>query len=321
MKKIKKVFILCMCIVISIYNIGIVSYAKLDLNSNVSLTDLRTGRTTKMNFNNNNIKEKLSIKSYIPEDRKNKKISINKDNMKLNNIIGDDNREEAINTMFPYSAVAYLEVNDNKGFTRGTAFMVNDNIAMTAAHCVKGRNNITIFPGYSKGSAPFGGANVTAYITDNRYDPNIWTSGSNLRNIDIHDWAILILDRNIGNKTGWLGTSAEMSSITGFVSYPEDKSKNGLPLQMYSPGKVVGWDSSNKIYFTHDTVGGSSGGPVMGINQKGEYYVFGICSYGSKINEKDEAKRKEIEKQIRYNFAQRFNDEIIGHLINIINTY
>ena len=241
--------------------------------------------------------------------------------MQLNNIIGDDNREESINTMFPYSAVAYLEVNDAKGSIRGTSFMVNDNIAITAAHCVKGRDNITIFPGYNKGSAPFGGANVTAYITDNRYNPNIWTSDSDFRYIDVHDWAILILDRNIGNQTGWLGTSSEISAITGFVSYPADKSKNGLPLQMYSPGKVVGWDTFNKILFTHDTVGGSSGGPVMGINQKGEYYAFGICSYETKIQEEDETKRKEIKKQIRYNFAQRLNSEIIGHLINIINTY
>lgn len=309
MKKIKKVFILCMCIVISIYNIGIVSYANPDLNSNVSLTDLKSGKTTKMNFNKNNVKEKLSIKSYIPEDRKNKKISINKGNMQLNHVIGDDNREESTNTMFPYSAVAYLEVNDNKGFTTGTAFMVNDNIAITAAHCVKGRNNITIFPGYSKGSAPFGGAYVTAYITDNRYNPNIWTSNLDLRNIDIHDWAILILDRNIGNKTGWLGTSAEISKITGFVSYPGDKFKNGFPVQIYSPGKVLDWIYLlNKIYFIHDMMPGSSGGPIMGINKDGDYYAFGICSYHEIHN-------------YSHNYGQLLGNEVIGHLLEAIKTY
>lgn len=73
MKKIKKLFIIWVCIVISVYNIGIVSYAKLDSNSNISLTDLKSSKTTKMNFDRNNIKEKLSIKSYIPEDRKIKK--------------------------------------------------------------------------------------------------------------------------------------------------------------------------------------------------------------------------------------------------------
>ena len=77
--------------------------------------------------------------------------------------------------------------------------MVNDNIALTAAHCVKDRDNITIFPGYNNGKTPFGGAYVTAYITDNRYNPNVWTNGTNVNNTDIHDWAILILDRNIGN--------------------------------------------------------------------------------------------------------------------------
>ena len=309
MKKIKKLFIIWVCIVISVYNIGIVSYAKLDSNSNVSLTDLKSGKTTKMNFDRNNIKEKLSIKSYIPEDRKNKKISINKGNMKLNNIIGDDNREEANNTMFPYSTVAYLEVNDSKGFTRGTAFMVNDNIALTAAHCVKDRDNITIFPGYNNGKTPFGGAYVTAYITDNRYNPNVWTKGTNVNNTDIHDWAILILDRNIGNLTGWLGTSSDISGITGFVSYPTDKFKNGFPLQVYSPGKVLEWSYSlNKIYFTHDTIVGSSGGPIMGINRDGDYYAFGICSYHELNNNS-------------YNYGQLLSNEVIGHLIEAIGRY
>ena len=309
MKKIKKLFIIWMCIIISVYNIGIVSYAKLDSNSNISLTDLKSGKTTKMNFDGNNIKEKLSIKSYIPEDRKNKKISINKGNMKLNNIIGDDNREEANNTMFPYSTVAYLEVNDSYGITRGTAFMVNDNIAITAAHCVKNRNNITIFPGYSNGKTPFGGAYVTAYIIDNRYDPNIWTNGTNVNNTDIHDWAILILDRNIGNVTGWLGTSSTISAITGFVSYPIDKYKNGLPMQIYSPGKVWGWDYNlNKVYFMHDMLPGSSGGPVMGINNDGDYYAFGICSYQETGN-------------IKYNYAQLLSNQVIGYLIEAIKTY
>ena len=115
--------------------------------------------------------------------------------------------------------------------------MISDNIAITAAHCACNTTDRTLYPGYSKGNAPFGGARINQVIIHPNYDPNVWGNEKRIYKEDIHDWAILILDRNIGNNTGWLGTRTYNGNNLGFVSYPVDKNYYGYPVQMYSPRK------------------------------------------------------------------------------------
>jgi len=73
-------------------------------------------------------------------------------------------------------------------------------------------------------------------------------------------------------------------------------------------GKVIGWDSFNKIYFTSDTMPGSSGGPLMSRNEN-DIFAFGINSFQNSSN------------FIRYNFAQRIDEYMMNYIIYYINNY
>ena len=270
------------------------------------MTNLKTGKDEIININMKYLLNSKfdKLEGYKPANLRESKES----KIGTRKIIDDDDRYESDNTTYPYSAIAYLEARDTYGNfkTSGTAFMVSDNIAITAAHCVKGYQGIRIYPGYSKGYAPFGEARVNMVLTDQRY------TDFKDKNIDepFYDWAILILDQNIGNASGWLGANSLVGNNCGFASYPSDRFKNGYPVQIYSPGKFAGLNvRGEKVYFTSDTKGGSSGGPLMHRDENDQYYAHGICSF--EINNS----------MYTYNFAQWITQEFLKTAIYIVNNY
>ena len=109
-------------------------------------------------------------------------------------IIGIDDRKKVVSsTVHPYNAICYLETEFDDGTAmRGTAFMISDNIAMTAGHCVvgasRGANTIKIYPGRESDTIPYGYANALSYTTAQAYRDGFSVE---------YDWAILVLDNNI----------------------------------------------------------------------------------------------------------------------------
>ncbi len=307
MKKIKIIVLLMTLCFFTVYITGNI-YANVDNTSNIIITNLKTGKNETLNMNIS-MKKLLNskfdkIEGYKPANLR----QIKEKEIDMKKIINDDDRYEAENTKYPYSAIAYLEARDTYGNLKsiGTAFMISDNVAITAAHCVKGYQAINIYPGYSKGYAPFGGAQANMILTDQRY--------TDFKDKDIkepfYDWAILILDKNIGNNSGWLGLTSDIGNNCGFSSYPVDKFKNGYAVQIYSPGKFAGLDTyGEKVYFTNDTIGGSSGGPVMHRYGNDQYYAHGICSF------------EHSAPQYTYNFAQWITQDLLKTAIYIVNNY
>ena len=138
---------------------------------------------------------------------------------------------------------------------------------LTAGHCAYNgpagdinlggfATSIEVIPGLDGDYMPYNHAWVTGITT---YAS--WTQNEDHR----HDWALLALDRRVGNFTGWMGREtyssgdAVYSSDLHTAGYPADKS-GGLGMYYDADvGRVA--DEFNHWYFM-DTAGGQSGSPV-----------------------------------------------------------
>jgi len=185
-------------------------------------------------------------------------------------IIGGDERTEVSH---PYNEIAYLEINMSEKVLCGTAVMVYKNLAVTAAHNIFNGTLATgteVFPERVEGNAPYGSALVYQYVLSKSYYENL---------DDNEDWCLLILDRNIGEQSGWQGiaysddysyyANGENVNVTG---YPEEKG-----VRQYTATGPVKIANNNFLYYDIDSTGGQSGGAVYDKNG----YVIGVHKGGS----------------------------------------
>lgn len=203
-------------------------------------------------------------------------------------IIGGDERTVVSH---PYNEVAYLEVILNNEPFMGTAVMIYKNLALTAAHCILDNktvcNSAAVFPERMGGNAPYGSAGVSQIIVDEKFYENEDPE---------YDWCILILDRNIGEQSGWQGIAysedysyfedGELVNVTG---YPKEKDFGMI--QYTATGPVIK-AAHNYLRYDVDETEGQSGSPVydkkgyvIAIN-KGGYEEWGVIksNQGTNIN-------------------------------------
>lgn len=218
----------------------------------------------------------------------------NPNDLQTMNIIGGDERTKVDNTnMFPYSTVAYLESTFPNGQTyRGTAFIIYKNLALTAAHCIYRKdcggyaNIVQIWPGRNGNYTPYGSAIATNLHMTKGYQD------SQLQN---HDWAMLQLDSDIGNKCGWRGIAysdsynALLNKNATISGYPGDR--EGYLNQYVASGPIKRVDDFfSYLYYDVDTGGGQSGAPVwesgyaVGIHAHAENSGNPALNYCCNIN-------------------------------------
>lgn len=97
-----------------------------------------------------------------------------------------------------------------------------------------------------------------------------------------HDWAMITLDRNMGQRTGWMGRSSTLTTSVNFSGYPTETPHvpAGVNVQYY------GYDTNNVVSSTATRIelaafiyGGHSGGPSWKYNSDtGDRHVVGIHS-------------------------------------------
>lgn len=289
-----KKIIISMLMVTVIFNIILINFsnaASVDTSQNeipdnsqysLTTTDVETGETTAKDFSSiistyvtKAIKSNSTydeVKPYIPETASTYSI-----------IGGSDGRGTVSSTTFPYGPVGYLNMNFSDGYSnRGTAFLVAPNVALTAGHMVYDEEHGTAINGNftpgknsSKDNAPFGVATVR-YINS----PTKWAQNHDPN----YDWAIILLNENIGNNCGWVGYrwyhdySACVNMQVEITGYPK-YINNGSIIQ-YNQFAMKGPITSatdNKLWYTIDTSGGNSGGPIW---QADDCYVIGIHTSG-----------------------------------------
>lgn len=224
-------------------------------------------------------------------------------------------------SQFPYRTIGclrttFLEIPYENGELNlggiGTAFVQGPNIMVTAAHCIwsdvtSGRyndgvsnprfpNEVYVEPATYKDSDktqiyPYGQINVTrVYFPREYYE----TLSSNF------DWAICVLEEDLGYQTGWLGRTANYTLTdhdATVVGYPGE-----LQGDMYTAdGKIL---STSTYRYEHniETSSGQSGSPII-IVSSGNTYICGIHTTGA-----------DPEYNVMYNGGTRFNSYIFDFL-------
>lgn len=200
------------------------------------------------------------------------------DEPSLNSIIDSDDRVQVSDpTSYPYYKTAYIKtVFNNNTYIPGTAFMINKNVALTAAHCVYNGDatvvSSTLYPGRNGNSYTLSSTVKTTYLFN--YDGT---------NADA-DYAILVLRDDIGSTCGWFGLRyASNSTLKGLnittAGYPDDKASGDNRTMWTSTGKILSV-TTNRFQHNADTYTGQSGSAIYHYNGSYGYQAVGIHTHG-----------------------------------------
>lgn len=190
---------------------------------------------------------------------------------------GRDDRVLVDEGQYPWSLIGMI--NMSAGGTC-TATLVGSNVLITAAHCIHGDD------GRANAAGEFvtnGGqrARITAYLIDRNFNYQRFNSTDE---IDGLDWALLRIDRNLGDELGFL----QVADLTG------QGVARARSADIYQAG--FSWDTGDNLSgnlachiiaiqqgentYAHecDTTRGDSGSPFMIRSSAGRYSVIGTDS-------------------------------------------
>lgn len=159
----------------------------------------------------------------------------------------------------------------------GSGLLVGPRHVVTAGHCVHEKGwatSISFTPGLNETDRPFGSAEVKQIYTVKE-----WVNNRDPQN----DFALLILDRDIGNQVGWYGlmtpSNAFLEELTiNVTGYPGDKGGKKL----YTMAGHVEKYNSKILNYSIDTFGGQSGAGIWTTLRDNKRYCCGIHTSGQR---------------------------------------
>jgi|GEM_PF-1071885 len=191
-------------------------------------------------------------------------------------------------TYYPFSAVGRLQA---AGQIFCSATLISARVILTAGHCLwdakrktwRPANDIHFVAGYQRSSfiAHGQGVRYLSPLTKENKAPD----GASVPN----DWALVELDRSIGNDVGWLGLGLDLAATLKkaqtetpaaapplfLVAYREDRA-HALSLQ--SPCRITREMHQGAMLLNDcQVVHGSSGSPLIAY-QNGQFLVVGVTS-------------------------------------------
>jgi len=186
-------------------------------------------------------------------------------------VIGEDTRVRINNTTAnPYRTVGRIDIGC-------TGTLIGPRHALTAGHCVYNTANnqwysqLNFTPGQNGATRPYGTIKWKRAITTTK-----WTKDHD-RN---YDYAMIVLDQDIGKTVGTMGFAYDDSlpmynvNING---YPGDK-PSGTMWHSYGALKII---QPFRLYHDCDTFGGNSGSAVYAyFTSSGTRTIYGIHAYG-----------------------------------------
>ena len=179
-----------------------------------------------------------------------------------------DNRMVFQDTSYPWCTTGLVET--NRGSGSGT--MIGPRHLLTVSHVIDwtappgfAADWVRFTPSYFDGSAPFGqsyGTNIYWYVQE---DGDGFISG----NEGLFDYVVVVLDRRLGEQTGWMGARGyddDWDSLAAWshIGYPADLNSGQRPT--FQGGFVMdGTDADAQEILHHaDVFPGQSGGPMFG---------------------------------------------------------
>lgn len=198
------------------------------------------------------------------------------DGLDLHSPIGDDDRTRITNTgSFPWRSITRLAVTWSDGGGSACSGAIIDSYhILTAGHCVfdyggtdAWASSVQVFPGLNDDYAPYNHAWVTRF-----HSFTGWTDSG----MTEHDWAVVAIDRSVGDFTGWMGRQtadsddAVYTGILNVAGYPATP-PNSEVCPSWANCMYFDSDSGHSAdidnhWYSMDTSGGMSGGPVWRYN-------------------------------------------------------
>ncbi len=254
--------------------------------------NLITGEETTRTFDANEIEESL-----IGNEMINQFPNSGEGMITPYGIIGDDDMQIVEDTtLLPYSAIAFISVDwpGLKDSTRGTAFMISKNVAVTAGHNLYDEeyevwaNSVTVYPGkngFGLNTNPFGSLSSYTISVSNEWKDNAEIN---------YDWGLIVLDGEFGSDVDFLNyftfpyDNSAMNMPITICGYPNTESVLTGYNQHISTGTIS--DLRPNIFFHNaDTLPGSSGAPVLNaggivIGIHVDAHTDNLINYGLKIS-------------------------------------
>lgn len=190
----------------------------------------------------------------------------------------EDDREHWNAAEYPYHSVGRLYW-DSGVLCSGA--LVGPRHVLTAGHCIPEQPTSGRFaPGYDDGER-FGSAQVQVALSSTGQE-----AGSPCETKG--DWAILVLDENLGDGLGYFGVKSPDASKLDqpafyHMGYPGDKG-GSQPYRVVdatiNSADTFDCDASGPIYSDTDTSGGQSGGPIWEMDENMDRWIWGALSIG-----------------------------------------
>jgi V8-like Glu-specific endopeptidase len=198
--------------------------------------------------------------------RRNSLLKLNRGEVRATTVFPPEDRYIFMDTAFPWSTIGRVETAGGVG----SGVMIGPRHLLTVSHAMVWNSDNTagwvkFTPSYFDGSAPFGVAwGVLVYFEVKVTPPTLDS------NEQRHDYVVVVLDRRIGDTTGWMGSRTYSDSWNGgaywrHIGYPGDLSGTGRPSYQRDIAFTGTRGPSEDRYIEHkgDVSPGQSGGPYF----------------------------------------------------------
>lgn len=206
-----------------------------------------------------------------------------RENPNQESVLGTDGRSQITNTgSYPWRTIARLRIKypGSASIWGCSGAMVDNFHILVAGHCVHASDKggwyswIEVYPGQNGSQTPYHLANA---ISARSYTG--WTVNQDPE----HDFALITLDRSVGNFTGWMGrntyatTASEYTGGLNVSGYPCDK-PSGTHWYDFDNGDSA---TDNRHFYYMDTFGCQSGAPVwLLLSASNTRYILTVHAYG-----------------------------------------
>jgi V8-like Glu-specific endopeptidase len=171
-----------------------------------------------------------------------------------------------------------------------TGTFIGPHVVLTAAHCVYSHSEggwaerVVVAPGKDGLDNPFGVVDASNYII-----PEEWAAANpNSSGGGFYDYALVLLDEDLGNQTGWLpvgvlsdATLQDPNFQPVTIGYPGDKQIEEPGTQWFTSTQAFKAVEENYLINDLDQLEGQSGAAVMRFS---DAVIVGILSHARPVN-------------------------------------